>query len=59
MNLSPQSIRLLAATADVDPRTLMRYLAGHAVRPSGAHRIRRAADDLGIALPSRASSGAS
>lgn len=46
--LHAHQLRALAVAADADPRTIVKMLRGHAVRPAVAERILRAAHGLGF-----------
>ena len=49
--LTPHDLRRLAVATELDPRAVLRCLAGEPVRRSTRTLVNRAAHDLGIALP--------
>ena len=46
-----RELRRIAANADVDPRTVARYLAGEPLWPATEERIKAVLDALGIVAP--------
>lgn len=56
--LTPHDLRRLAVATELDPRAVLRCLAGEPVRRCTRTLVTRAARDLGLTLPGDATAAA-
>ncbi|MDB4930074.1 MAG: hypothetical protein JWM10_2558 [Myxococcaceae bacterium] len=56
--ISPHDVRRLAVATGLDPRPVLKVIAGESVRRSTLLSVTRAARELGITLPQRETAAA-